>query len=50
MHFSLLISFNNNTLLAVSQSSTPIVLAASQRRCNVNTICCMYSTLHADDV
>jgi hypothetical protein len=26
-----------------------IVLAASQRRCMINTVCCIYSTLPPDD-
>ena len=30
-------------------SYTVIVLAASQRRCMINTICCIYSKLPPDD-
>jgi len=34
---------------APETSSTLIVLAASQRRCMINNLCCIYSKLPPDD-
>jgi len=48
MHFSLFIYFNILSSACFELSSTLIVLAASQHRYMLNTICCIYSKLSAD--